>query len=161
MIEGPYEEQILDAVDVCSNCFRIRMVERIGKARSRGTLDDEFTAHFERRKQTTEIAYGPAESVTDQKGVFCTDCGTESPHHRVWDADDIDKERFKGLIVNLEATLRQKGVDLKRETMARVALQAFEVDERGPDESLSVAVDAGTIASVAHDSSEADAECDT
>jgi hypothetical protein len=140
------------------------MVERIGKAR--GTLADEFTAHFERRKQTTEIAYGPADSVTDQKGVFCTDCGTESPHHRVWDADDIDKERFKSLIVNLEATLRQKGVDLKRETMARVALQAFEVDERGPDESLSVAVDAGTIASVAHDtasgsSPETDAECDT
>lgn len=159
MIEGPYEDLILDGSDVCANCFQVRSVERIGKAR--GTLANEFSVHFERKKATTEIAYGPADSVTDQKGVFCDPCGTESPFHRIWDADDIDKERFKLLIVNLEATLRQKGVDLKRETMARVALQAFEVDERGPDESLSVAVDAGTIASVARDTPEADAECDT
>jgi hypothetical protein len=149
MIEGPYEEVILDAGDVCSNCFKIRAVERIGKAR--GTLANEFSVHFERRQATTEIGYGPADSVTEQKGVFCVDCGTESPFHRIWDAEDIDKPRFKDLVVNLEKTLRQKDVDLNRETMARVALQAFEVDGKCPDESLSVAVDAGTIASVAGD----------
>jgi hypothetical protein len=158
MIEGPYEDCILDAVDVCSNCFRVRMVERIGK--SRGTLDTEHTTHFERREQTTEIAYGPADSVTNQKGVFCERCGTESPFHRIWDTDDIDKERFKSLLVNLEATLRHKGVDLNRETMARVALQAFVVDEKGADESLAVGVDAGNIAPIAADDPD-DAECDT
>jgi len=124
MTESPaYHEHLLDASDVCNSCHRVIRVER--QDPTRGGLTREFESHQERHRDHTEIGYGPADSVSGQKGVFCDRCGTESPYDRVWDdAGDerLDDDRVRELIQNTIRTLEHKGVTIDRQTLAERAL---------------------------------------
>ena len=124
MPETPaYHEHLLDASDVCNSCHRVIRVERIEPTRE--GLDREFESVYERKRETTEIGYGPAQSVSEEKGVFCNECGTESPYDRIWDdaEEDVCDERFRDLIQATIQTLERKGVTLDRQTLARGALR--------------------------------------
>ena len=118
-----YHEHLLDASDVCNSCHRVIRVERIEPTRE--GLGREFESVYERKRETTEIGYGPARSVSEEKGVFCTECGTESPYDRIWDdaEEDVSDERFHELIQRTIRTLEHKGVTVHRQTLAREALR--------------------------------------
>lgn len=118
-----YNEHLLNAADVCNTCHRVIRVERIEPTRE--GLAREFESVYERRRETTEIGYGPARSVSEQKGVFCDQCGTESPYDRTWDdaEESISDERFRELVQATIRTLEFKGVTFSREDFACHALQ--------------------------------------
>jgi len=150
MTESPaYHEHVLNASDVCNSCHRVIRVERQDPARGGDTR--EFESHQERYRNHTEIDFGPADSVGDQKGVFCERCGTDSPYDRYWDdhttdnqalatgfgwlfdtdgdADglcrerELDDERVRDLIQHTIRTLEHKGVTIDRETLAGQTLR--------------------------------------
>ena len=152
MTESPaYHEHLLDASDVCNSCHRVIRVER--QDPTRGGLTREFESHQERHRDHTEIGYGPADSVSGQKGVFCDRCGTESPYDRVWDdAGDerLDDDRVRELIQNTIRTLEHKGVTIDRQTLAERALQARR-DSEHVDDCLGAAVDAAITRAVTRD----------
>ena len=172
----PYHEHVLDASDVCNACHRVIRVER--QDPKRGGITREFETHQERHRRHTEIDYGPARSVTDQKGVFCERCGTESPYDRYWDdhtttdqalatgfgwlfdvdgdADglcrerELDDDRVRELIQHTIRTLEHKGVTVDRQTLAKRALRARRNGEH-IDDCLGAAVDAAITKAVTRD----------
>ena len=133
-----YHEHLLDASDVCNSCHRVIRVERIDPMRSEKDANGQLRkveTMFERRRETTEIGYGPARSVSEEKGVFCTECGTESPYDRIWDdgEDDVSDERFRELVQATIRTLEHKGVTVHRQTLAREALRRRHDNEHVDD----------------------------
>jgi hypothetical protein len=142
-----YHEHLLDASDVCNSCHRVIRVER--QDPTRGGLTREFESHYERHRDHTEIGYGPARSVSDEKGVFCDRCGTESPYDRIWDdaEEDVDDERFRELVQATIRTLEFKGVTLDRTIFAERALQTRR-DGDHVDDCLGEATEAAIIAAI-------------
>lgn len=124
----PFQEHVLNAPDVCSNCFRtIRRERAHTESRTlRGDVSVTKSA-FTRVRQTTSVEYPPGRTATDSIAVFC-DCGTESAFDRVWSELDIDRDRFRTLIKHLLRTLDRKAVSVDRQALAAHALAAF--DER-------------------------------
>jgi len=140
MTHDAYQEHVRNAVDVCSNCMRTVRVERVDPTRS--GLNREYESYYARDEITTEIGYAPARSVTDQKGVFCTHCGTEHHDDRIWDDVDfadpelpLDEDRFRELAKNAMRSLEAKGVSIDRHAFATAALSAWD-DHRPVDECL-------------------------
>jgi len=149
-MNGPYADHILDASDVCSNCFRTVRVERLDPTRN--GFAGELESHFERRRQNTVIGYGPAESVTNIKGVFC-ECGVEGAHERLWDPTDIQEPKLKRLIKNMIRTLRRKEVALKpKETAAYILHVWSETDD--VDRAMSKGIEMGIVAQAASDTTQ-------
>jgi len=147
-----YQEHILNAVDVCANCLRVIRVERVDPTRN--GLVREYESHYERHRRNTEVAYGPAESVSDVKGVFCDRCGTEGAHDRIWRSEDVGDERFEALVKRAIATLGYKGVTIRAQDFAGYALQ-HRRDGATVDEALGAATKAALAASAARDDAEA------
>ncbi len=144
-----YHEHLLDASDVCNSCHRVIRVER--QDPTRGGLSREYETHHERHREHTVVDYGPADTVGEQQGTFCSRCGTESPWDRYWDdhrtdshevatalgwLDDVDEPaatacqvreistaKFRELVQATIRTLEHKGVTLDRQTLAREALR--------------------------------------
>ena len=147
----PYFDHLIDPPDVCNNCFALIRVERIDpKFRAdKFVVDrrDQIDTTYERRIETTEIGYGPADCPPRSKGVFC-ECGTERASHRVWDTDNVSRERFREFVKHALQTLGAKGVTLRRKETAAYALQAFD-DGAGVDQALAEAIDAGIVAAAA------------
>ena len=85
----------------------------------------EYDSGYERNKTTTEIGYGPADSVSQVKGVFCDECGLESAHERIWDDADVDAAHLRDLLKNLHATLTAKGFDADARQLARRADELY------------------------------------
>jgi hypothetical protein len=145
MVSDRFQELVLDASDVCQSCYRRIRVERVDPTRS--GMATEYEQRLGRHERTTEIAYGPAESVTDQKGVFCSQCGTESAFDRVWTPADVhdpastlDRDRFIMMAMNCLNSLEAKGLSLERQTFVARALTELD-DGWSPDEALSRATD--------------------
>jgi len=160
MTSEVFAEHVLEAADVCQSCFRRIRTERIEPTRS--GVAREFESTYARRKRTTEIDYGPADRVTEQKGVFCDRCGTESAFARTWDQADVhdpgatfDRERFKNLVTNCLHSLLDKGVSLDRKTFVAAALSELD-DGATVDEALGRATDTA-LAVAGQEASAADA----
>jgi len=152
-MQGPYADHIVDASDVCNNCFRRIRVERVDPTRA--GLAREFETTLTRNRRTTVVDHGPAESVTDQQGTFCEACGTESAYDRWWADADIDTDRFRDLVRQLLRTLEAKGVTVARKPAAAHALQAWR-DGDSVDEALATGVDAGLQSAVARETDTSD-----
>ena len=150
-----YQEHILNATDVCSNCLRIIRIERVDPTRD-GMIRD-FESHFERHPHNTEIGYGPADSVSNVKGVFCDRCGTEGAHERIWRSEDVDDARFEELVKQAIATLDWKGVTLQAQDFAAHALQQRK-DDATVDEALGAATEAAIVAQAARTESDPEPE---
>jgi len=163
MTESPaYDEHLLSASDVCANCLRVIRVERVDPTRD--GMIREYESHYERHPHTTEIAYGPADSVSNVKGVFCDRCGTEGPYtdDRVWTSeraddgtriDTVDDARFEELVKQAYATLKHKGVALQPQDFTAHALQQRK-DGATVDEALGAATEAGIYAEMVRDDSD-------
>ena len=150
MTEQPaYHEHLLDASDVCNSCHRVIRVER--QDPTRGGLTREYETHHERHRDHTVVDYGPADTVGEQQGTFCSRCGTESPWDRYWDdhrtnthevatalgwLDDVDEpavtpcqvrevsmQKFRELLKATIRTLEAKDITIDRETLAQEALR--------------------------------------
>ena len=154
-MNGAYAEHIFDASDVCRNCLRVIRVERVDP--SRGGMIREYESHYERHPTHTEIAYGPADSVSNVKGVFCDRCGTEGAHDRIWRSEDVGDARFEELVKQAIATLDWKGVTLQAQDFAAHALQQRK-DDATVDEALGAATEAAIVAQPAGDEAGAEAE---
>jgi len=147
-MQGPYADHILDARDVCSNCFRRIRVERVDPVMSRSGLRHELDSHYSRDQQTTEVDWHDGEPApAHSRGVFC-ECGVEGAFERLWDPDDVDRERFRELLVTAVATVERKGVALKRRETLRYALSHFS-EHADVDKALSLALEAGIVAEAA------------
>jgi hypothetical protein len=138
-MNGPYADLVFDANDVCRNCLRLVRRERLDPAR--GGLTREYEESLERDPRTTEIGYGPGETVTDHKGVFC-ECGCEGVYARWWDDADVDRAKFRDLAHHLLQTLDAKGVTVHTEQTVGMALQCWR-DGHTLDEAFARAVDHG------------------
>lgn len=146
--EGPYRDLIYNGNDVCRNCLRLVRRERIDPVR--GTVGVEYEESLERDPRTTVVAFGPGESISDHKGVFC-ECGCEGVFTDWRDETDVDREKFKELATNLIRTLDAKGVTVNREETVGMAFERWRdgdpIDEafaRGVDHGLAVATRRGT-----------------
>lgn len=144
-MHGPYADHILDASDVCSNCFSKNRLERVDPVR--GTIHRELDSHLERDPQRTEIGYGPSEAMSDSKGVFCT-CGVEGPFERFWDPTEVSEERFRDLVKNAIRTLEEKDVEIRRKETIMYALSHWH-EHDDVDQALATALDAGIVAAAA------------
>ena len=154
-MNGAYAEHIFDASDVCRNCLRVIRVERVDP--SRGGMIREYESHYERHPNNTEIAYGPCDSVSNAKGVFCDRCGTEGAHDRIWESEDVGDARFEELVKQAIATLQWKGVSIQPRDFAAHALQQRR-DEASVDEALGAATEAAIVAQAARSDPEATPE---
>jgi|APHM01.1.fsa_nt_gi hypothetical protein len=128
-MDGPYADHLLDARDVCSNCFQLVRIERVDPVMYREGFSDDLDAKLSRRKRTTTREYHDSDpNPTQCKVTFC-ECGIEGTSERLWDPTDLSRERFKDLLRAGVETLEHKGVSLdrarKRETLA-YALQSFD-----------------------------------
>jgi hypothetical protein len=176
-----YHEHVLDASDVCMSCHRIVRVER--QDPTRGGLTREYETHHERHRDHTVVDYGPADTVGEQQGTFCSKCGTESPWDRYWDdhrtgayelatalgwLDDADEPtttpcqeravspaKFRELVKATIRTLDEKGVTLHRKTLAREALRRRR-DGAHVDDCLGEATEAAIRRAVTRDAADAD-----
>lgn len=148
----PYQDHVLGAPDVCSNCLQLIRQERVSAIRrdDRTPTSGAWTTTYERIPRRTSVEYpGVGREPTQSQAVFC-ECGVESARERIWDSVDVDRERFRELLKNVLRTLDEKGVTLKRKETAAYALQAFD-DGAGPDAALAEAIDAGIVAAAASD----------
>jgi hypothetical protein len=144
-MDGPYADQLLDASDVCKNCFRTIRVERIDPTRN--GFAGEYESSFERKKQTTSIEYIPFGYPTQSKTVFCN-CGVSSAHHRIWEPDEISEPQLKKLIKNALRTLASKDVSLKRKETTAYILHWWR--EAGDvDKAFSRGLEMGIVATAA------------
>lgn len=151
----PYNDHVLGAADVCSNCFHLIRQERQSPIRRDDRTPDSgaWTTTYERVPRRTTVEYpGVGDEPTHAKGVFC-ECGVESARERLWSGDDIERERFRKLLKTVLRTLDAKGVTLKPTETAAYALQAFD-DGAGVDEALAEAIDCGIVAATAANSSD-------
>ena len=124
------QEHICDNAAVCSNCYRTIKVERVDPTRSGMTV--EYEERLARHEQHTEIGYGPAESVSDEKGVFCTHCGNEHHDDRLWAPEDwhdpaspLYEDHFLELARNAYATLTDIGLSLNRDVFYSIAVKNY------------------------------------
>jgi hypothetical protein len=150
-----YQEHILNATDTCSNCLRVIRVERVDPTRD--GMIREYESHFERHPRNTEIAYGPADSVSNCKGVFCDRCGTEGAQDRIWSSEDVEGARFEELVKQAIATLDWKGVSIQPQDFAAHALQERR-DDATVDEALGAATEAAIVAAASRTDADAEAE---
>jgi len=146
-MQGPYGD-LLDDPAVCSNCFRRIRVERpqTKSSSQRSDVSVELSATTRDPVKTT-LEWAPHRPPTQSKGCFCT-CGSESAFDRVWDPEDVSRERFRELLKQAIVTLEHRGTTLQRKETAMYALSHF--DSHGDvDRALANAIDAGIVAAAA------------
>ena len=148
-----FQSEILNAHDVCSNCFGRRRREAV-RPTKRG--DERY---FERNGDQLTTEYVPDVPAARARGIYCR-CGVDSAYARIWTDDQVraDRDRFRELLKQLIQTVDELSaapIDAKR--VAGHALAAYdripEADEYGPfpaDRPLTIndALDAGLEAGV-------------
>jgi len=147
-MQGPYADYILDAPDVCSNCFRRIRVERVDPVMARDGLRHELDSHYSRHEQNTSVEYHDGgDEPTQCEGVFCA-CGVEGAHERLWSPDDVSRARFEEILKTAVQTVEEKGVNLRTKETLMYALHHFD-DKGDVDRAISAGMEAGIVADVA------------
>lgn len=167
-----YQEHVLNAPDVCSNCFALVREARQDylpeQAHNGPTLELDTvsrpsdgktfveTSYYGAREETTTEAYDPHSPPTDARDYYC-ECGTASSYDRHWDDRDINRDRFREMIKQLVRALRTKQVSVRGRQLAAYALHEFDkrspvpaVGPRRPDQPVTVdeALAAGLSAAI-------------
>lgn len=139
-----YQEEVLNAADTCANCLRLIRVERVDPYRS---SMHELESKLTRRREVTDVDWCDAgDRPTEAKGVWC-ECGVEGARDRIWEPDEVDRDRVRQLIQNLLRTLGRKRITVDRKRLAAHALQTF--DECGDiDDALSRGIEQGIARAV-------------
>jgi len=143
-MQGPYADHILDARDVCSNCFRKNRVERVDPVMGSG-LGHELDSNYSRdRRETTVEYHDGGDEPPKSKGVFCN-CGVEGSFERLWSPTTASRERFKTLLKNAVVSLERKEVSIKRKETLRYGLTHY-ADHGDVDKALATAIEMGIVA---------------
>ena len=151
-MQGPYGEHLLDAGDVCQNCFRqVRLEREQTQTSTNQPVSAELSPSVREPVETT-IEYAPHRLPAQSKGTFCG-CGVEGTYERLWNPTDISRERFKELLKAALQTLEAKGVTLRRKETAMYCLSHFDEHEDA-DRALANGIDAGIVAAAACDGSD-------
>lgn len=139
-MQDAYGEYILDARDVCSNCFRRIRVDRVDAVRGDG-LGHELDTRATRDVQTTTVDHHDLDpEPAHSQGTFC-DCGVEGAHDRLWNPDAVSEAQFKTLLTRAAITLAQKGISLSRETLLEVAYRTWRAEDN-VDDALAAGIEA-------------------
>jgi len=151
-MQGPYGEYLLDADDVCKNCFRLVQLDRPRTQTSTGRSDVsvELTAATRHPTETT-IEYAPHRIPPRSKGAFCS-CGAESTYERLWNPETVSRDRFRDLVKAAIETLEAKEVTLRRKEAAMYCLHHFDENDDA-DRALANGLDAGIVAAAAAEDS--------
>jgi len=115
-----YQEHVLNAPDICSNCFSIVRVERERPASGWRPAE----TFYSRNQAKTSVEHVPAETVSETEQVFC-ECGVASAFDRVWSDRDMTRQRFAQLVKRLIRSVERKGLTVDRQAMVAHALQSF------------------------------------
>lgn len=123
-----FKERLLQAVNVCSNCFGLSRVEREKPPEpktSRHPISNELLSiapqRWARNDQKTNIGYVTSACVSGSKTIFC-DCGVRGSYSRER-SEFVDRERFRELLKQAIRTLEAKGVSIAREHAIKRALK--------------------------------------
>lgn len=123
-----FQERVLNAPDVCSNCLRVIREERaVCESTDRKSVTSTSLSAYTRVRETTTVSHGPSETASASIGVFC-ECGVESAFERVFDDGEdrcLASHRVRELVKRAIRTLESKGVTLNRETFAKLAIQHY------------------------------------
>ncbi|WP_049979377.1 hypothetical protein [Halolamina rubra] len=131
-----YQEHVLNAPDVCSNCFRLVRVERERPASGFRPAE----TFYARNQATTSVEHAPADTVSESEAVFCA-CGAESAFDRIWSWRDVNRERFHELLKHLLRSAERKGLSIARQPAAAHALASHEQRHERDDAQVRVECD--------------------
>lgn len=146
-MQGPYADHILDANDVCSNCFSKNRVERVDPVMSSSDFRHELDSHYSRDPKRTTIGFGPSDVPARSKGIFCN-CGVEGSFERLWEPKEVSQDKFKELLKSAVRTLREKDVSLREQETIRYAVSHWK-EHDDVDRALATALQAGIVAQAA------------
>jgi len=144
-MKGPYADHLLDAKDVCSNCFRRIKTDRVSAYLNDDGGGTSLGSHYSRRQRsTTKEHVDSIEEPAHSEMTFC-DCGVADAYHREWDPTDINRPAFKELVKQAITTLEAKGVTLRSKETARYAASHW-ADHGDVDRALATALESGIVA---------------
>lgn len=149
-----FQEHVLNAPDVCNNCFQTIRRERSRTTSS--TLRSDVTAEksaYTRVRQTTEIDHVPGGLPSQSITVWC-ECGTQSAFDRWWDDGDdrcLRMSVFKALLKQSIYALERKSVTLNRRTVIETAIHQYRRNH-DVNEALAEGVKSGITTAVASES---------
>jgi len=156
-MDGPYNDHILQASDVCSTCHRRTRGEFVSPYHN-GTGWQADSAQQPIARRTLIEHHDSVPEPTHDRTVFCDRCGTDDPYVRLWDPTELSRDDFKHLLRNTLETLAEKGIHLsrerKRETIA-YALQTFD-DSGDADRAFAESIEMGIVAQASADANERD-----
>ncbi len=117
-----FQERLLHAPDVCSNCLGLIREERdripVREQKQNRTYP---SARYSRNRQTTSVEHVPSECPTDSTTIFC-ECGCTSSYDR-YRSEIVSRERFRELLKQAIKTVEAKGVTLSREHAIKRAMK--------------------------------------
>lgn len=116
-----YREHIRNNPQFCANCFGLR----------------HLTDPFERLRTQTQLGYVPDVPPSESKRWFCN-CGFESPDHRLWESEEVDRDRFVEMAKRLLRGLETVGHVVDRQEFIRICLVCYD-DNYSIDECFSEA----------------------
>lgn len=117
-----FQERLLHAADVCSNCLGLIREERdVVPIREQKQNRTYPTARYSRNRQTTSVEHVPTEQPADSTTIFC-ECGCTSSYDR-YREEIVGRERFRELLKQAIKTVEAKGVSLSREHAVRRAMK--------------------------------------
>lgn len=142
-IPSTFQERVLNAPDVCSNCFGIiREEHEIVPLKQRKRNRTYPTQKYTRYRRRTTVDHLPDVEPTHDHATFC-ECGTPGAFDRYRD-EIVGAERFRELLKTAIRTIEKKGVSLSREHAVRRAFElGLATSSRFPICSADVAIAKG------------------
>lgn len=131
-------QALLNSSDICSNCFRQSRVDVTADRRRWDDLDEERTES--RPAEHTTLDYVPNVPVSQARHRFCS-CGAHGAHTRIWEDDEICRQRFSTLLKSSITTAQAKGVRMTRTELTRLVNTA--IHHRRNGDSVNDALSAG------------------
>lgn len=121
-IPDTFQEHVLNAADVCNECFGIiREEHEIVPVSERKRNRTYPVQHYTRYKRRTTVEHVPGKNPTQDHATFC-ECGNSSAfdRHR---SEIVGPARFRELLKTAIETVESKGVTLSREHAIKRAFE--------------------------------------
>lgn len=122
MQQPVFQEQVLNASDVCNNCFGLIREEREQIPPEKQRQNRTYPAtQLARNPRTTTVEYVPDGKPTRSHAVFC-ECGCSSAYDR-YRSEIVPRTEFRSLLKTAIQTVESKGVTLSRRHAVRRAIK--------------------------------------
>ena len=131
-------QALLNSSACCSNCFRQLRVDVTADRRKWDDLDEERIES--RPAEHTTLDYVPNVPVSQARHRFCS-CGAHGAHTRIWEDDEICRQRFLGLLKASINTALAKDIEITRTELDTLVNTA--IHHRRNGDSVNDALSAG------------------